>query len=499
MTTPLFAPQIWLNNAVPEIQSLIPVLATLLHLSLALAVTLHALLTRRNVSATVAWIGLAWLTPIVGALLYLMLGINRIQRAAVALDLKTAWQREHQRAGSHVAAIGSDAGPDAPSSLALAGINRLARQTTGNALLGGNAIKPLINGDEAYPAMLAAIESARHSITLVTYIFDLDDVGRAFADALMRAPQRGVQVRVLIDAVGARYSHGRMVVYLSSRGVTAAAFLPPRFLGLLAHANLRNHRKIMVIDGAQGFTGGMNIRAGHWLARQPKSPVRCLHFSVRGPVVADMQRAFAIDWAFSTGEALLGETWFAPATNCGPVLARGVSDGPDGDIDHMRHVMLGALACARQRVAIMTPYFLPDEVLLTTLQITALRGVTVDIVLPAHSNLPLMDWAMRPQMGRLLAAGCRIHLSPQPFDHSKMFLIDDDWCLIGSTNWDARSLRLNFEYNLECHDTQLVAQLDTLLQQRLAEAETLDAAVLARQSLAGQLRDRLAGLLSPYL
>jgi cardiolipin synthase len=149
MTTHLFAPQIWLNNAVPEIQSLIPVLATLLHLSLALAVTLHALLTRRNVSATVAWIGLAWLTPIVGALLYLMLGINRIQRAAVALDLKTAWQREHQRAGSHVAAIGSDAGPDAPSSLALAGINRLARQTTGNALLGGNAIRPLINGDEA--------------------------------------------------------------------------------------------------------------------------------------------------------------------------------------------------------------------------------------------------------------------------------------------------------------------------------------------------------------
>ena len=499
MTTPFFAPQIWLHNALPEIQSWLPVLATLLHLSLALAVTLHALLTRRNVSATVAWIGLAWLTPIIGALLYLMMGVNRIQRAAVALDLKTAWQREHQRTGSHDAAIGSAAGPDAPSSLALAGINRLARQTTGNALLAGNAIKPLIDGDEAYPAMLAAIESARHTITLVTYIFDLDEVGRTFADALVRAQQRGVQVRVLIDAVGGRYSHGRMVVHLTRRGVTAAAFLPPRFLGLLAHANLRNHRKIMVIDGAHGFTGGMNIRAGHWLTRQPKSPVRCLHFSVRGPVVADMQRAFAIDWAFSTGEALLGETWFSPATNCGPVLARGVSDGPDGDIDHMRHVMLGALACARQRVAIMTPYFLPDEVLLTTLQITALRGVTVDIVLPARSNLPLMDWAMRTQWSRLLAAGCRVHLSPPPFDHSKMFLVDDDWSLIGSTNWDARSLRLNFEYNLECHDAQLVAQLDALFQQRMSAAETLDAAVLNHQSLAGQLRDRLAGLLSPYL
>jgi cardiolipin synthase len=499
MTTPYFETQIWLHNALPEMQSLIPLLAALLHLSLALAVTLHALLTRRNVSATVAWIGLAWLTPIIGASLYLMLGINRIQRAGVALDLKTAWQREHQRAGSHVAAIGSTAGPDAPSSLALAGINRLARQTTGNALLAGNAITPLIDGDETYPAMLAAIETAHRSITLVTYIFDVDVVGRTFADALVRAQQRGVAVRVLIDAVGGRYSHDSMVVYLRRYGVKAAAFLPPRFTGLLAHANLRNHRKIMVIDGAYGFTGGMNIRAAHWLARQPKFPVRCLHFSVRGPIVADMQRAFAIDWAFSTGEALLGETWFAPATECGPVLARGISDGPDGDIDHMRHVMLGALACARQRVAIVTPYFLPDEVLLTTLQITALRGVKVDIVVPARSNLPLMDWAMRQQWSPLLAAGCRVHLSPPPFDHAKMFLVDDDWSLIGSTNWDARSLRLNFEYNLECHDTQLVAELNALLQQRMSAAASLEAAVLERQPLAGQLRDRLAGLLSPYL
>jgi cardiolipin synthase len=120
-------------------------------------------------------------------------------------------------------------------------------------------------------------------------------------------------------------------------------------------------------------------------------------------------------------------------------------------------------------------------------------------VLPARSNLPLMDWAMRTQWSRLLAAGCRVHLSPPPFDHSKMFLVDDDWSLIGSTNWDARSLRLNFEYNLECHDAQLVAQLDALFQQRMSAAETLDAAVLNHQSLAGQLRDRLAGLLSPYL
>jgi cardiolipin synthase len=494
MTLPM-----WLQSALSGATTWLPLLATLLHLALALAVTMHALMTRRNVSATVAWIGLAWLAPVIGALLYLMLGINRIQRAGVALDLKAAWQREHRLNGNNLAAIGSAAGPDVHCIPALAGINRLARQITGNALRGGNAVTPLVDGDQAYPTMLAAIDGACHSVTLTTYIFDLDDAGTAFADALVRAQQRGVAVRVLIDAVGGRYSRTRMWTHLRARGVTAAAFLPPRFPGLLAYANLRNHRKIMVVDGAQGFTGGMNIRAGHWLVRRPAAPVRCLHFAVRGPVVADMQRAFAMDWAFSTGEALLGDTWFAPETDCGPVLARSVTDGPDGDIDHMRHVLLGALACAQRRVCIVTPYFLPDEVLLTTLQVTALRGVAVDIVLPARSNLPLLDWAMRPQLGRLLRAGCRVYLSPPPFDHSKLFLVDDAWSLIGSTNWDARSLRLNFEYNLECHDTRLVEQLDALVRQRMALAQAMDLAVLDRQPLAGQLRDRLAGLLSPYL
>jgi cardiolipin synthase len=141
------------------------------------------------------------------------------------------------------------------------------------------------------------------------------------------------------------------------------------------------------------------------------------------------------------------------------VLARGVTDGPDADMDHMRQVILGALAAARQRVRIVTPYFLPDEVVLSTLQTTALRGVAVDIVLPVRSNLPLLDWAMRPQFDELLAAGCRIYLTPAPFDHAKLLVVDGAWALIGSTNWDARSLRLNFEYNLECHDGELVRKL----------------------------------------
>ena len=168
-------------------------------------------------------------------------------------------------------------------------------------------------------------------------------------------------------------------------------------------------------------------------------------------------------------------------------------------MDHMRQVILGALAAARQRVRIVTPYFLPDEVVLSTLQTTALRGVAVDIVLPVRSNLPLLDWAMRPQFDALLAAGCRIYLTPAPFDHAKLLVVDGAWALIGSTNWDARSLRLNFEYNLECHDGELVRKLSPLIDTRIAHATPLDVATLAGQRLPARLRNRAVWLLSPYL
>lgn len=463
-----------------------------LHIALALAVTLHALMKKEEVHKAVAWIGLAWLAPFGGALTYWLLGINRIGRTGVALGLRAAWQSQGDAAEAFAVPEGA---VDAP----LAGVARVGRQVTGKPLLAGNSVLPLTDGDSAFPAMLAAIDGARHSVTLLSYIFHNDAAGSAFVHALAAAQARGVQVRVLVDAVGSRYRPTGVLGRLRALDIPCAAFLPPKLTRPLSHVNLRNHRKILVVDGAVGFTGGMNLSANHWLAMDPATPVRCLHFEVRGPVVTDMQRTFATDWAFSTRERLHGAPWFALPVSSGSVLARGVTDGPDADIDHMRQVILGALAAARERVRIVTPYFLPDEVLLSTLQTTALRGVEVDIVLPVRSNLPLLDWAMRPQCDELLEAGCRIYLTPAPFDHAKLLLVDSAWALIGSTNWDARSLRLNFEYNLECYDEPLVQGLQPLVDLRIAQATPLDAATLARQRLPARLRNRLVWLLSPYL
>ena len=444
-------------------------LFAVLHTCAAIAVTVDAVLRKRQVSAVIGWIGLAWLAPGIGSLLYLVFGINRVQRSAVALGLRTAWALD-------VHPVPVDAPLVTPAVLqddsGLAGLDRLCVRLTGKPLLPGNCIDVLEDGDAAYPTMLAAMVGAQRSITLASYIFDDDAAGQAFLLALRDARERGVEVRVLIDGLGLRYSRPDM---------------------------LRNHRKILVVDGITGFTGGMNIRVGHWLARQPAHPVRCLHFRVQGPVVADMQRTFAVDWAYAFGEQLLGERWFPALAPCGPVAACGVADGPDADIDNLPQVLLGALAVARSRVRIVTPYFLPDETLLAALKVTALRGVTVDIVLPERSNLRVMDWATRPQLPELLASGCRIHLSPPPFDHTKLLLVDDHWSLIGSTNWDARSLRLNFEYNLACVDQALVHRLDTIVAGRMAGARLLSAAELAALPLHAQLRNGVARLMSPYL
>jgi cardiolipin synthase len=467
------------------------------HIVGAIGVTIDAVLRKRQVSAVIGWVGLAWLAPIVGSLLYVAFGINRIQRAAVALQREpmlgnTGEFRATQAGGEFLDTLAAQH----PS---LPGLARLGFQTTGNPLLPGNTITPLRNGEEAYPAMLAAIASATETITLLSYIFDHDRVGVAFLDALRAAVARGVQVRVLIDDVGARYSRPSMVTHLQEAGVTVATFLPTRLPRLFRYANLRNHRKLLVVDGRVGFTGGMNIRAGHVLSDNPAAPVRCLHFRLEGPIVYELQRTFAVDWAFATREALDREPWFPRLARHGQVVARGIPDGPDADLENILELMLGALSAAQSHVRIISPYFLVDDVLLRALQVTAMRGVTVDIVVPERSNLPVMDWAMTPQFVPLLDKGCRVHTSPPPFDHTKAFTVDGQWSLIGSTNWDARSLMLNFEFNVECYDPVLTQQLDALIDDRIAAARPLSLAELRARSLPVRFRDGVARLGLPYL
>jgi cardiolipin synthase len=468
-----------------------------LALLLAVLASGHAVLYKRDSRSAIAWVGFIWLAPLAGAVLYFIFGVNRLRRQAVFLRSNLERYRSpvvhaeclpeelHQHLAKHSGHL-----------------NLLAR-VVGNIvqkpLLPGNRVEALLNGDEAFPSMLEAIQQAQQTISFTTYIFDCDETGLAFARALGDARHRGVEVRVLIDAAGTRYSWPPILHALRQEGVKYARFLPLLGLWRLLSVNLRTHRKILVADGRIGFTGGMNIRIGNCLKQHPTHPVQDIHFRVKGPVVSQLQEVFADDWLFTTGESLRGESWFPTLEKNGSVLARSVVDGPDEDFEKLRWTILGALSIARYSVRIVTPYFLPDTAIISALNLAALRGVLVDIVLPAQSNLPFVEWASRAMWWQVLEHGCRLWLAPPPFDHSKLMLVDGSWVLLGSANWDARSLRLNFECNLECYDMELATRLDEVFEAKRKLGRQITLQEVDSRPVPSRLRDGLARLLTPYL
>ena len=252
-----------------------------------------------------------------------------------------------------------------------------------------------------------------------------------------------------------------------------------------------------MVDGTIGFTGGMNIADENVMATHPKMPVQDLHFRIQGPVVAQLVEAFADDWEFVTGEDLEGDAWSPRIPTAEGPLARVIDSGPDEDLEKVEFAVLQAVACARERIDVITPYFLPDERMITALALAAMRGVEVNMVIPAASNHVLVDWATRANIGPLLDDGVRIWRSPPPFHHAKLMVVDNEWCLIGSSNWDIRSFRLNFELCMEVYDHDLAAGLTGIMQH--ARASELTQADLDSRSLPVRIRDAGARLMLPYL
>jgi len=458
----------------------------------ALLASIHALLHKRDSRAATLWLGLIWFLPLFGPILYLALGVNRIRRRALSLAVHKTFSRP----------IPEDLGETQHEGAEhLKMLARTVSRVVAQPLTAGNRIEPLVNGDTAFPVMLAAIESAKKSVSLSTYIFDNDASGRQFVAALARAVARGVAGRVLIDAAGTRYSWPPITHRLRHAKVPFAKFLPSSLLTpwRVATINLRNHRKSLIVDGTIAFTGGMNIRHGNVLTEKPKHPVQDLQFHVEGPVVAQLQEAFANNWAFTTREVLDGDLWFPELKASGNVIARAIPDGPDADFDKARWTLLAALGEAQTSVKILTPYFLPDNALVTALNLAALRGVRVDIILPAKSNLPFMHWASRAMWWQVLERGCHIWLTPPPFDHSKLMIVDGHWVSFGSANWDARSLRLNFELNVECYGRDFAQEMEKVIAKKISIAREATLAEVDKRSLPVKLLDAIARLFSPFL
>ncbi|WP_275782329.1 phospholipase D-like domain-containing protein [Pararhizobium gei] len=480
-----------------------PHVLAVLSVVLGVPAAVHAAMTKQEVRSALGWVGIILLSPVLGAMLYAVAGINRIRRSSIEQQRSQFRDRRPDDLAKYDVSAASVAGQFGQR---FAGMKLLGDRVSRHRICSGNTAAMLTGGDRAYAAMLQEIADARRSILLESYIFDRDPIGLRFADALIAAVKRGVQVRVLIDAVGARYSVPSIVGYLTEGGVTVRVFNGNIIMGLrLPYANLRTHRKILVIDGAVGFTGGMNIRAGFTFEFAGETQAHDTHFRVTGPVVADLFQVAAEDWRFTTREMLDGDAWrITPAlTDSKPrqplMLMRAVPSGPDRANESNHKMLMGAFSVARRSIRIMSPYFLPDRELISALVTASLRGVEVDIIVPAVNNLLLVDRAMTSQFDQVLKGGCRIWRADGPFNHSKLMTIDNRWSYVGSSNLDPRSLRLNFEIDLEILDTSFAAAIGETIKEVVRGASPVTLEELQSKPFLKRLVNRIFWLGSPYL
>ncbi len=454
---------------------------------LSVAATIHILFHKRLPHNATLWILVVWLMPVVGFLCYWYFGYNRVQRRLRVAGLPVPGR------------LGSGEKP----------LKLLGQNLTGLPLRGGNRVDLLEDGAEAYPAMLEAIASATRSIDLLTYIFDADEVGERFIAALTAAASKGVKVRVLVDGVGAWGPLRRLRKSLGVPGIEFASFWRSDHLFHQPLLNLRNHRKLLIVDSQLAFTGSLNISRRHHKGPLSRRPLRRwrpalgsqhdLHFRLRGPLVADLIACFQEDWTQTHPGGKRAAGAVVKPKSAGSDLARVVSSGPDQTYERIYELLLGGLRMAQKKVDLCTPYFIPDQALLALLRSLSLSGVHVRLLVPQQGDHAFLGWASRSYFRDLLQAGVEIWEIRGDFVHSKVVVVDGRWCLLGSCNLDPRSFLLNFETNIEVYSEGLAKRLSKVMEKYRAQASPVDLGSIKRQGFFPRLRDNIARLFSPIL
>jgi cardiolipin synthase len=453
------------------------------HLVLAALATVHILFHKPQPISAVSWIVTVWALPFAGLFLYWYFGFNRLVEKA----------RRAARPGL------SPAGKDP--------LDRLGHSLTQLPLRSPCRVELLENASSAYPAMIASIAGARRSVDLLTYIFDLDPVGLSFVKILCESARRGVRVRVLVDGIGGWVPGNRLKKQLNAAGVQFASFWRTDHLLHQPMLNLRNHRKLLVVDGAVAYTGGLNISERHFkgplaihplraLRPKPVKGDRDLHFRIRGAALPDLAEAFEADWA---GPARPPARPQGRGRRGGGDQVRVVRSGPDKQYERIYEMLLGAMRLAKKSVDLCSPYFIPDAPVLTSMRLLALSGVKVRLFVPHVSDHSFMTWASRAYFRELIEAGVEVWEIEGGFVHSKACVIDGNWCLVGSCNLDPRSFRLNFELNIEVRSRRLARDITRALDVYRGQSTPVDMAFLQRQGFVARLRNNTVKLLSPYL
>jgi cardiolipin synthase len=448
---------------------------------------------RRTPAAAKAWLLLIFFEPWVGLLLYLLIGRARLprRRREQLAKLPQAMARVVARLANHPNLFHPEVGP------ALSGAVTLAEKLGGSPILGGNAIELLVDYDGTIARLIADIDGAKDHVHLLFYIFADDRATAPVVEALGRAARRGVRCRVLADAIGSRSGLRTLRPRLTALGVAVHELLPVRLLPWRkARLDLRNHRKIAVVDGRIGYTGSQNLVAAEF---SEGLAFEDLMARVTGPAVLELQHVFATDWFLETDEILDDQTTFPSPEIAGDVPAQALPSGPDFPTQNNQRLFVALVHGARKRVVLTTPYFIPDEPLLQAMQTAALREVDVHLVVSAKGDNRIVTLAQESYYEELLEAGVQVHLYQKNFLHAKHLSIDDSVALIGSSNLDIRSFALNAEVMLMIYDRGVTARLAAEQERSFANSGLLTLATWRQRSFAGKLAQNLARLLSPLL
>lgn len=449
---------------------------------------------RKRSTVGMAWLLVIFFEPLIGLAVYLLVGENHLPRRRI---------KRHRRALEHVQTtfcytvqqphvihpqLDADQMP----------LVMLAEKLGEMPIVGGNEVEIFITAEETISRLIADIDSAEHHVHLLFYIFEDDATGRKVAEALARAAGRGVKCRLLADHVGSIRMFASLEEWMIERGVQVEPALSVNpFRRFLSRIDLRNHRKIAVIDGAVGYSGSQNIVDPTYGTR--KLVWHDMTVRLTGPVVAQLQLVFVEDWHFDTDHLLDSPDLYPMPVVAGNVAAQGLPSGPTYDIDNYQRFVLAAIHAAKRHIIITTPYFVPDEPLLEALQIAALRGVTIELIVPRESDQLLSTAAARAYYSDLLKMGVIIHLHHEGLLHSKTITIDDAVALIGSANFDIRSFRLNFEFSMLFYGPHVTAQLRHAQRCYIAQSDPLKLIAWNHRPRWRQLIDDTASLLSPLL
>jgi len=341
----------------------------------------------------------------------------------------------------------------------------------GPSITAGNHVTALHNGDEIFPAMLEAIRGATVSITFETYVYWSGEIGKEFADALSERARAGVPVQVVLDWAGTVQMDGKVLAQMEEAGARVLKYRPLKWYHI-SRLNNRTHRKILVVDGRVGFTGGVGI-ADLWKGRaQDPDHWRDIHFRVEGPVVAQFQAAFNDNWIKTTGEVLNDATYFPPLEPAGDLDAHMFIASPSGGGESMHLMYLMAIAAATESIDLAAAYFVPDELLVDALVAALERGVRIRILVPGpHIDSETVKIASRGSWGELLRRGAAIHIFQPTMLHTKLLVVDGEFVSVGSTNFDMRSLKLNDEASLNIYDRDFALEMTKAFEEDLALSE----------------------------